>query len=226
MPDDGGRRRPDACRSSPASAAAWRSRAGWRSRRRSAGAHGILALPPYYPHADEDGLLAYYAAIGAATSRGLLVYSRDWVNPGPAFVERLAERLPTPIAWKDGQGDVRRYQIVMARRGRPPALDRRRGRRPASAPTIGSGIRVYTSSISNVAPAPLARACTMSPPPATSRTLPRLMRDYVVPLYALRARRKGYEVIGDEGDDGAARPGRRAACVRRSSRSPTPRWTS
>jgi hypothetical protein len=56
-----------------------------------AGADGILALPPYYPHADEAGLLAYYAAIGAATPLGLLVYSRDWVNPGPGFVAKLAD---------------------------------------------------------------------------------------------------------------------------------------
>ncbi len=32
-----------------------------------AGADGILALPPYYPNADEEGLADYYAAIGAAT---------------------------------------------------------------------------------------------------------------------------------------------------------------
>ena len=38
-----------------------------------AGADGILALPPYYPNADEAGLLAYYAAIVAATPLGLLV---------------------------------------------------------------------------------------------------------------------------------------------------------
>src|SRR5262245_61325939 len=33
----------------------------------AAGAAGILALPPYYPHADEQGLLDYYAAIGTTS---------------------------------------------------------------------------------------------------------------------------------------------------------------
>src|SRR5260370_37538990 len=28
------------------------------------GADGILAFPPYYPQADDEGMLAYYAAIG------------------------------------------------------------------------------------------------------------------------------------------------------------------
>src|SRR5262245_44726043 len=46
-------------------------------------ADAILALPPYYPNADDEALLEYYAAIGAATPLPLLVYSRDWVNPGP-----------------------------------------------------------------------------------------------------------------------------------------------
>jgi 5-dehydro-4-deoxyglucarate dehydratase len=32
-----------------------------------AGAHAILALSPYYPNADEDGLADYYTAIGKAT---------------------------------------------------------------------------------------------------------------------------------------------------------------
>src|SRR6266481_6194633 len=58
------------------------------------GADAILALPPYYPNADEEALSEYYAAIGGATSVGLFVYSRDWVNPGPAWVERLAAKIP------------------------------------------------------------------------------------------------------------------------------------
>jgi 5-dehydro-4-deoxyglucarate dehydratase len=156
------------------------------------GAHGILALPPYYPHADETGLLAYYRDIGAATDRGLLVYSRDWVNPGPAFVSRLAEAAPTLIAWKDGQGDARRLQIVMAGVG-----DRLLWIGGAGDDLVGAyyrlGIRTYTSSISNVAPR-LSLAIHDAAAAGDEATLLPLLRDHVVPLYALRARRKGYEV--------------------------------
>src|SRR5215470_10025984 len=42
-----------------------------------AGADGILVFPPYYPQADEAGLIEYYQSIGAATKLGMLVYSRD-----------------------------------------------------------------------------------------------------------------------------------------------------
>src|SRR5712671_4899499 len=56
----------------------------------AAGANGILAFPPYYPSPDEDGVVAYYEGIGAATELGLLIYTRDWFHPGPGLAERLA----------------------------------------------------------------------------------------------------------------------------------------
>ena len=81
------------------------------------GVDASLALPPYYPNSDDRGLTEYYAAIGAATPLPLFVYSRDWVNPAPAWVEELAVRVPTLFGWKDGQGDIRRYQQIISRVG-------------------------------------------------------------------------------------------------------------
>src|ERR1041384_2366553 len=77
-----------------------------------AGADGILAFPPYYMQAEDDGLFEYYRAVGAATKLGLLIYSRDWASFTPAMVERLTS-IPTLIAWKDGLGDIRRLQAIM-----------------------------------------------------------------------------------------------------------------
>src|SRR5215203_3536245 len=54
-----------------------------------AGADGILAFPPYYPHAEDEGLFEYYRAIGEATRLGMLIYSRDWASFSPLMVERL-----------------------------------------------------------------------------------------------------------------------------------------
>src|SRR5215211_5351788 len=64
-----------------------------------AGADGILAFPPYYPQAEDDGLVDYYRAIGAATRLGMLIYSRDWASFSPSMVERLTA-IPTLIGWK------------------------------------------------------------------------------------------------------------------------------
>jgi 5-dehydro-4-deoxyglucarate dehydratase len=158
----------------------------------AAGVDGILALPPYYPGAPDDGLLAYYQAIGAATPLGLFVYSRDWVNPGPEFVARLAAATPTLIAWKDGQADLRRYQMIMNRVG--DRLHYVGGAGDDMVPGYYSiGIRTYTSSIATVAPK-LSLELHRLGAAGDSAGLNRLMRELVVPLYDLRSRKKGYEV--------------------------------
>lgn len=157
-----------------------------------AGADGILAFPPYYPNADEEGILAYYRAIGEATKLGLLIYSRDWANFTPAQVERLAASIPTLCAWKDGQADIRRYQMIINRVG-----DRLHWIGGAGDDTVpgyyGIGLRTYTSSIATVAPKLSLKLHELA---AVGRNdeLMELMHECVIPLYALRARRKGYEV--------------------------------
>ena len=157
----------------------------------AAGADGILVFPPYYPHADDEGMLAYYRAIGEATRLGMLIYSRDWVNFGPAMVERLTA-IPNLVAWKDGQGDIRRFQTIINRVG--DRLYWIGGAGDDMVPAYYSiGIRTYTSSIATVAPRLSLKLDELA---AGSRhdELERLMHRCVIPLYAMRARRKGYEV--------------------------------
>jgi len=156
------------------------------------GVDAILALPPYYPGADDDALMDYYRAIGGATDLGFLVYSRDWVNPSPAWVEKLAKAVPTLVAWKDGQGDVRRYAQIMHRLG--DRLHWIGGIGDDNIPAYYSiGIRTYTSSIATVAPR-LSVELHEVAARGDSAALSKLMDAYVTPLYAFRARRKGYEV--------------------------------
>ncbi|HVI09567.1 MAG TPA: dihydrodipicolinate synthase family protein [Candidatus Binatia bacterium] len=157
-----------------------------------AGADAILALPPYYFNADEEGLANYYAEIGCATALGLIVYSRDWVNPSPAWVEQLAARVPTLACWKDGQGDLRRYQQIINRVG--DRLHWIGGAGDDCVPGYYSiGVRCYTSSIATVAPK-LSLKLHEIASAGDSAALMRLMNSCVIPLYELRARRKGYEV--------------------------------
>jgi 5-dehydro-4-deoxyglucarate dehydratase len=158
----------------------------------AAGADAILALPPYYPQADEEGLVEYYRSIGAATDLGMVIYSRDWANFSPAQVEHLAAKIPTLVAWKDGQADIRRLQMIIDRVGE--RLHWIGGAGDDMVPGYYSiGIRTYTSSIATVAPK-LSLALHDAAANGRSAELSRLMADCVIPLYALRARRKGYEV--------------------------------
>ena len=155
------------------------------------GADGILALPPYYPNADDEGMLAYYRAIGDATPLGLFIYSRDWANFTPAMVEHLTS-IPNLIAWKDGQGDIRRYQAIINRVG--DRLHWIGGAGDDMVPAYYSiGIRTYTSSIATVAPRLSLKLHELAAD-GCSDELTSLMNDCVIPLYAVRGQRKGYEV--------------------------------
>ena len=157
-----------------------------------AGASCILALPPYYVAAPEEGLFSYYEAIGKATDLPLMVYSRDWAVFTPDMLARLAERVPTLVGWKDGQGDVRKYQRIMERNG--DRLAWFGGLGDDCVPGyFAIGVQAYTSSISNIAPK-LSLALADAGLKCDFTRLSELMMRYVNPLYALRERSKGYEV--------------------------------
>jgi 5-dehydro-4-deoxyglucarate dehydratase len=157
-----------------------------------AGADCILALPPYYVAAPEEGLFAYYEAIGRATDLPLTVYSRDWAGFTPEMVQRLAVQVPTLKGWKDGQGDVRKYQRIMERNG--DRLAWFGGLGDDCVPGyFAIGVQAYTSSISNIAPK-LSLALAEAGMKHDFIKLNTLMQRYVNPLYALRERARGYEV--------------------------------
>src|SRR5678815_5619354 len=157
-----------------------------------AGADGILIFPPYYPNADDAGLLEYYRSIAASTQLGILIYSRDWTTFTPAMVERLAAAIPSLVAWKDGQGDIRRLQSIMSHVG-----DRLHWIGGAGddmvAAYYSTGIRTFTSSIATVAPRLSLRLHELGVI-GNGDTLGELLERCVIPLYSMRSRRKGYEV--------------------------------
>jgi 5-dehydro-4-deoxyglucarate dehydratase len=158
----------------------------------AAGVNGILAFPPYYPSQDDEGITAYYKGIADATKLGLIIYSRDWFAPSPSLVEKLAWEIPNLIAWKDGQADIRRYQMIRQHVG--DRLHWIGGAGDDMVPAYYSmGVRTYTSSIANVAPKLSQRLHELASA-GHSAELTKLMNELVVPLYALRAKRKGYEV--------------------------------
>jgi 5-dehydro-4-deoxyglucarate dehydratase len=156
-----------------------------------AGADGILAFPPYYPNAEEDGLFEYYRSIGAATSLGMVIYSRDWATFMPEMVERLTA-IPTLVAWKDGHGDIRRLQAIINRVGERLQWIGGAGDDMVAA-YYGIGIRTFTSSIATVAPR-LALKLHELGEAGDHEALAELLDRCVVPLFAIRSRRKGYEV--------------------------------
>lgn len=156
-----------------------------------AGADGILAFPPYYPQAEEDGLFEYYRSIGAATSLGMVIYSRDWATFTPEMVERLTS-IPTLVAWKDGHGDIRRLQAIINRVGERLHWIGGAGDDMVAA-YYSIGLRTFSSSIATVAPVLSLKLHELAEA-GNNEELAELLDRCVVPLFAIRARRKGYEV--------------------------------
>jgi 5-dehydro-4-deoxyglucarate dehydratase len=157
-----------------------------------AGADFILVLPPYYVLSPEAGLFAYYKQIADATSLPLMIYSRDWAVFTAEMVARLADLVPTLVAWKDGQGDIRRLQRIMNHNGARLAWFGGLGD-DCVAGYFAVGVQAYTSSISNIAPQ-LSIDLAAAGLARDFERLNRLMERYVHPLYAVRERARSYEV--------------------------------
>lgn len=157
-----------------------------------AGADCLLALPPYYANPPEEGLGDYYQSIARASGLPLIIYSREWAVFSPQAVARLAESIPSLMAWKDGQGDARKYQRIMTYVG--DRLAWLGGIGDDCVPAyFAIGVQAYTSSISNIAPK-LSLELAEAGLAGDFARLDRLMRRYVHPLYAIRDRMRGYEV--------------------------------
>ncbi|HVF21554.1 MAG TPA: 5-dehydro-4-deoxyglucarate dehydratase [Pyrinomonadaceae bacterium] len=156
-----------------------------------AGADGILVFPPYYPQADDDGLFEYYRSIGKSTRLGMIVYSRDWARFDPQMVERLTG-ISNLVAWQDGQGDIRELQSIMYRVG-----ERLHWIGGAGDDLIGAyystGIRTFSSSIATVAPSLSLKLHELAAADDIE-ALAEVLATCVIPLFALRSRRRGYEV--------------------------------
>jgi 5-dehydro-4-deoxyglucarate dehydratase len=161
-------------------------------RAQRAGAESILILPPYYISSPETGLFAYYEAIARSVDLPVMVYSRDWAIFTPEMVSRLCDRIPNLVAWKDGQGDVRKLQRIMSYNGNRLAWFGGLGDDCATG-YFSVGVQAYTSSISNIAPQ-LSLDLAEAGAAGDFERLNELMNRYVHPLYALRERSKGYEV--------------------------------
>src|ERR1700754_4323063 len=62
-----------------------------------AGADGILLLPPYLMHSEQDGLAAHIEAVCNVTKLGVIVYNRDNAVVNEHTLAKLCERCPNLV---------------------------------------------------------------------------------------------------------------------------------
>ncbi|WP_069814838.1 4-hydroxy-tetrahydrodipicolinate synthase [Streptomyces sp. TP-A0874] len=84
-----------------------------------AGAHGLLAVTPYYSKPPQEGLYRHFSAIADATDLPVMLYDipgRSGVPINTETIVRLAEH-PRIVANKDAKGDLGRSSWAIARSG-------------------------------------------------------------------------------------------------------------
>ncbi|MEU3709362.1 4-hydroxy-tetrahydrodipicolinate synthase [Streptomyces catenulae] len=84
-----------------------------------AGAHGLLAVTPYYSKPPQEGLLRHFTAIADTTDLPVMLYDipgRSGVPINTETIVRLAEH-PRIVANKDAKGDLGRASWAIARSG-------------------------------------------------------------------------------------------------------------
>ncbi|MFJ2116562.1 4-hydroxy-tetrahydrodipicolinate synthase [Streptomyces sp. NPDC087850] len=84
-----------------------------------AGAHGLLAVTPYYNKPPQEGLYRHFSAIADATGLPVMLYDipgRSGVPIDTETIVRLAEH-PRIVANKDAKGDLGRASWAIARSG-------------------------------------------------------------------------------------------------------------
>ncbi|MFJ1810813.1 MULTISPECIES: 5-dehydro-4-deoxyglucarate dehydratase [unclassified Streptomyces] len=163
----------------------------------SAGADGLLAMPPYLVVAAQEGLLRHYRSVAAATSLPVVVYQRDNAVFTPETVVELA-RTEGIIGLKDGLGDLDLMQrIVSAVRTEVPGDFLYFNGLPTAEQTQlayrALGVTLYSSAVFCFAPE-IALAFHRALAAGDDNTAHRLLDGFYRPFVELRAQGRGYAV--------------------------------
>ena len=81
----------------------------------SAGADGVMIVPPYYCHPTERELVQHYQAVAESIHLPIMLYNNPWtsgVDMLPTLVARLAE-IENVSYVKESSGDMRRVSEIM-----------------------------------------------------------------------------------------------------------------
>jgi len=163
----------------------------------TAGADGLLALPPYLVIAGQQGLLRHYREIAAATALPVVVYQRDNAVFTPETVVELA-RTQGIVGLKDGLGDLDLMQrIVSAVRSEVPGDFLYFNGLPTAEQTQlayrAIGVPLYSSAVFCFVPE-IALAFHEALRTGDESTANRLLDGFYRPFVELRAQGRGYAV--------------------------------
>jgi 5-dehydro-4-deoxyglucarate dehydratase len=160
----------------------------------TAGADGLLLMPPYLVKPDAAGLAAHTEAVCAATSLGVIFYNRDNAIIDDATLAKLCDRCPNLIGFKDGHGDIELMTRIYARMGdRLTYIGGLPTAETFALPYLEMGVTTYSSAIFNFLPR-FAQDFYAAVRRRDHSKVYADLREFVLPYIGLRNRRKGYAV--------------------------------
>ena len=159
-----------------------------------AGADGLLLLPPYLVHSEQQGLAAHVEAVCASTRLGVIVYNRDNAMLNEDTLARLCERCPNLVGYKDGVGDIELMTRVHSRMGdRLTYVGGLPTAETFALPYLDMGVTTYSSAVFNFVPE-FATAFYAAVRRRDHAVIDAGLRNFILPLIAIRNRKKGYAV--------------------------------
>ncbi len=159
-----------------------------------AGADGLLLLPPYLTHSEQEGLAAHVEAVCASVKIGVIVYNRDNAILQPDTVARLAERCPNLVGYKDGIGDIELMTRVYTKLGdRLTYVGGLPTAETFALPYLDMGVTTYSSAVFNFVPE-FATRFYAAVRRRDHKVIHAGLKDFILPLIAIRNRKKGYAV--------------------------------
>ncbi|AIO22548.1 MULTISPECIES: 5-dehydro-4-deoxyglucarate dehydratase [Burkholderia] len=159
------------------------------------GAQGILLMPHYLTEASLDGIAAHAEEVcKAVPNLGVIIYNRANSKLNADMLERLADRCPNLIGFKDGVGDIENMVTIRRRLGeRFSYLGGLPTAEVYAAAYKALGVPVYSSAVFNFIPKTAMdfyRAIASD----DHATIGKLIDDFFLPYLAIRNRRAGYAV--------------------------------
>jgi 5-dehydro-4-deoxyglucarate dehydratase len=160
----------------------------------AAGADGLLLFPPYLINADPAGLAAHVEAVCASTKLGVIFYNRDNAILNEVWLERICERCPNLVGFKDGLGDIELMTRIYARMGdRLTYIGGLPTAETFALPYLEMGVTTYSSAIFNFLPE-FAQHFYAAVRRRDHAEVFKQLRDFVLPYIDIRNRHKGYAV--------------------------------
>jgi 5-dehydro-4-deoxyglucarate dehydratase len=158
----------------------------------TAGADGVLVLPPHLTAANDDGLFEYYRTVAEATKLGVVLFQTPAMNFSVGLLRRLAG-VPNIIGMKDEHGDMK--QFVRQWRAVRERIKLMCGVGEILAPSyFALGVDVFTSGIVNFMPRTPRRILELLRA-REFEAAARVVEEEALDVFDLRAKRPGYTTV-------------------------------